>query len=735
MKKNTLFVIYLFCCMVLTAQGTYYLNNSNGETLEVAASDVEKVTSRQIYLTYPIDEYKGFSFEWEKDSLDDYATRMDESTYKVEAESLGWSAGNYVIKVIQSGVSYQLVNGGYLIRGTKGSTFTDVSGSRFVEINGGAKTTIRNLAAGSYYRITPVFVPNFFTPSLVVVNLSDTYYPIPSGSDAVVKVSSNSISKGITSEWILSDGSLNINLYNAAFDSLLSENHYSKNFMVDYFIIERKDSTPAGQSTIKLPDLIQKNESVSIFTELMKLTGWDKKMQDYIDDSYSIGADSLDFKLTYTSGSTTRQADYPAYRRYYYTGFIEPDNVYIKSGVNSAQEVISKLKSKSGIFAMYDPNNRYSYDENYTDSTNVVYRFVAYHFLNRLGNYADWTVGSAIREARAKHEYLDPQEFYETMCPNTIMKFQYSTGGGTVGLYINRRRVNEGANADRDASNVYSAAIPGVRVWTPTEMSTVEQSALNGVYHYVDNILVLNEAAADALNTRIRMDGGTLSPDFMNDPCSDGLVGKNRTDAKDGKDMCVTLYKPGFIKNFTLSTQTRFGLRLDPVGWSPYYQCSSLDFLGNYDFTVKLPPVPEGTYEIRLGTHTSPSRGIVQFYVDDQPAGIPVDLRIYATDPRIGWQADTEDAETDLINDLDMYNKGYMKGPDSWYIDYSRTNTMRAYSISLRIIIATKYFTEGESHFLRVKSLMNDAKGEFFLDYLELCPKSVYDSSDGEDRH
>lgn len=243
--------------------------------------------------------------------------------------------------------------------------------------------------------------------------------------------------------------------------------------------------------------------------------------------------------------------------------------------------------------------------------------------------------------------------------------------------------------------------------------------------------MIYDYNTADALNTRFRIDASTLSPDFLNNP------GRNRS-KPDGSRQIVTRYKPGFVQNFSFNAQTQLGLRNDP-DWSPSYQRDGLDFLGQYDFAVKVPPVPQGQYEIRLGINAAPDRGIVQVYLDDEPCGIPIDMRIYKSDPKIGAVDDNpEDVEENRRNDKDLKNRGYMKGADSWRTsnpgDVGQV-TLRAYYNSMRIILSTKTLNEGEVHYLRFKSVIDNPRGLFPFDYMELCPKSVYGSTEGEDTH
>ena len=147
-----------------------------------------------------------------------------------------------------------------------------------------------------------------------------------------------------------------------------------------------------------------------------------------------------------------------------------------------------------------------------------------------------------------------------------------------------------------------------------------------------------------------------------------------------------------------------------------------------------LPPVPEGTYEIRLGYTALASRGIIQAYYDGQPCGIPLDLRISPTSPKIGWVDDVTNEEVNQANDKSLRNRGYMKGPRSIRkYAWSSYHPFRVQSQTIRRILITTYISDDKDHYLRFKQMFDNPKAEFAFDYFELCPKSVYDSENGDD--
>ena len=162
---------------------------------------------------------------------------------------------------------------------------------------------------------------------------------------------------------------------------------------------------------------------------------------------------------------------------------------------------------------------------------------------------------------------------------------------------------------------------------------------------------------------------------------------------------------------------------------------------GIFDVTFKLPPVPSGTYEIRTGYTVGDERGVVQFYLNNVPCGIPADLRDYGGAPYIGWVPDvetgTDDEKLDANKAIDkaMRNHGYMKGMDTWRQGGDVNGTLRSHSHNLRKILTTTYLDQNQTYYIRARQVLADRKCYWNFDYLELCPKSVYDSPQGEDQH
>ena len=111
----------------------------------------------------------------------------------------------------------------------------------------------------------------------------------------------------------------------------------------------------------------------------------------------------------------------------------------------------------------------------------------------------------------------------------------------------------------------------------------MDQQALNGIYHYIDQVLDYNQETRDVVfNDRIRVMAATLSPEFMN--C--GARGNTER---------ATGFKVVEGWDFHGKTPT-MTLRKRDVWMVTYADC--IDMVGQFDVTFKLLPVPkEGTYD------------------------------------------------------------------------------------------------------------------------------------------
>lgn len=464
-----------------------------------------------------------------------------------------------------------------------------------------------------------------------------------------------------------------------------------KDIKVENGVIHSLDRvlTPA---TSAIPTLMAGDERISLFAKALEVTGLDAELQLLRDDSYTPEKNPLSI-----DGTTICRS--PKLRKFGYTVFAESNNVYAAAGIDTTSLEGLKAYAKSIYDVMYPE------DANVTDpkdKRNSLNRFIAYHVIDKTVNYNNFFYKANMALGVPLYEFM------ETFCPNTIFKVSNETGGVVI-------------NSDQ------TRGVAGAHV-LPIESGRV-QDTQNGVYHLIDNILVYDQKVVTMLlNTRIRMDVASIQPELMTNG-----IRFEKGDNPSGITGAANYYKfpDGYLKNVSIiSNNTRLYYLQGNKTWGNY-QADEMMAQGSFDFVMRFPPVPAGTYEIRFGYTANALRGIIQFYVDGEPQGIPLNMKKLATNPAIGWITDAGTLDDGIENDKMMRNRGYMKGGDS-YLMNGGPATCRNHNGALRRIICTKTWDTDGPHYLRFKSVSDVALDQFMIDYFEFVPKNVYNNPNGE---
>ena len=510
-------------------------------------------------------------------------------------------------------------------------------------------------------------------------------------------------------------------------------------------VIHRDDSVENGvvhtvdrvidATTEMLPDLMKKDSTISLFYNAMKLCKLDELMRDYKDENYTLGIDSIDEWFAQKTAVERDIVGYAESRFFGYTGFVEQNDVYAEHGINNLEDLKAYAKQ---VYDEVYPEDADVTD--YTDRRNSLNRFVSYHFLPARIVYNMLTADNVLLKCFDRRHW-DVADWYETMLPYSIMKISFPSGS-QAGRYVNRR----GVQNRKDNRGVFE---PGAKIKSPSEAGR-DLVAVNGVYHYIQDIITYGEVTQTVvLNERMRIDATTLSPDFLTSgarghsvvgtggvPSYPGQYGRSSdsADPNVNPNHCLG-FKRGFVTNFDFTQKTHMHVRNRYLNfWS--YQGDELLISGMFDVTFRLPPVPEGDYEFRIQTCLGFSnRGIMQVYFDGKPCGIPLDMRKDGVDPSIGNKPDSDlgDDEAIAAYDKALHNRGWMKGPASYgNINQDGTGSpfwMRNGMTEMRRIWTTFHSDGKTEHYVRVQQKLDLGDlGTFAFDYIELCPRSVYNN-------
>lgn len=459
-----------------------------------------------------------------------------------------------------------------------------------------------------------------------------------------------------------------------------------------------------------LVEAIALDDEFSLFYEALVATGLDENLRMIKDDSYVPPQDWVERENAREIYNYAWQR-VPRERKYGFTALMESNSTYAENGINNLDEL--KAYAKQVYDAMYPGDASIS---DVTDRRNSLNRFIAYHLLvkklpmrlfvekyDHTGmNYA--STGET-HSVRGENGDIDMYEYIETLCPNTLVEVRTYRPTNEYNLF-----------------NMIPGTGQAIRL-----TDNFDNDALNGVYHEIDNILVFNADVERMLSTkRLRMDVSSFFPEFVNNNIRIGnsLIG--------GGLYSERYYIPrGFCERIR-SSETTAVHYFNADDRFCDYQGDEMHLVGLYDFDITTVTIPPGTYEVRFGYQPTYLRGVAQLYWDGVPTGIPLDLRLNANDPDIGYEypgTNSRDPEG-FENDKAMRNRGYMKGPASfkviaewWYSGASARMEEQA----LRRILGIYTFNEWSTHTISIKAVKS---GEFMFDYLEFVPLEVLEYED-----
>ena len=478
-----------------------------------------------------------------------------------------------------------------------------------------------------------------------------------------------------------------------------------------------------------IADVMKENPKISIFTNAIIQTGLKDSLYKYRDAEWN--PDEYP-RYKYTSHVNRETATVPDTKEYGFTAFVPTDSVLkVKYGITSVEQLYHKACQIYDKMYPEDASGESHDFQNITNPKNPLWRLVAYHIIDR--KIQGWNYLTPRNDIGIITTKMNPVDWYETMLPHTMLKFEKLTvlkyaGSDQIGeRYVNRRYDDEykvrGALIERTVETEY------------------DNEAINGRYFYIDDLLAFDETTRDVVdNVRIRMDFATIFPELeTNIIRQNGDVKQQDPEYDETAKYGRNYYFPnGYLKNVKSSG---YFVYRRPHDWYDCYEGDEFNLFGNFDFTFKIPPVPyEGDWQIRLGYAAEGTRGIAQIYLDGQPQGIPLDMTKTLNDASLlgaDWKADYSTMTiTELAADQKaLKNKGYYRGAAGGYRYNQGSTTTTEFAtwyITLRRVLCTAHLDPNQDHYIRIRcvSTKQGNDNEFMLDYLELVPKSVYGVTD-----
>lgn len=488
------------------------------------------------------------------------------------------------------------------------------------------------------------------------------------------------------------------------------------------------------------------DERFSIFYEALTRTGLEKELEDQ-------------YKTVNTSNLPTPTSGYyiPQTCKVGFTVFAETDEVLNRCGIFTFDDLAAKAaewygKSASGSrgetegWYDYYRNNgiQVSTGTDYTNENNVVNMFVRYHILKTALSKDVVVLDHNVLTGYGYNG--DAYDYYETMLPKTLVKAWKVKSLNKI--YLNRYQTNNTLTDEVESmgsSSLHEVKFKGVEVLTGDVLEP-----MNGYIYPIDTVLVYDsQVPLKVLNERIRIDALTM----LGEISSNGFRGM-RCDAlqaiSGNKNDARIRFPVDFFDNVVVyngnSTQIDMNVIAAP-GAKDYslYKGDSFQGMGIFDFAIKLPPVPDGVYEIRINLDCMTHGTMLQYYIGEksdmaamQPMDIPLDMRIDIINEgfaaaklvEIGCVDINNDAEATadrgLASDKVMRSHNYMRGPLSVVRSSDGTTITRFSGHQLRRIMDTRDLKQ-QDYWLRLKTVLDDGNTErkFQVDYVEFVPISV----------
>lgn len=490
--------------------------------------------------------------------------------------------------------------------------------------------------------------------------------------------------------------------------------------------------------------IVDEKEGYLVYAKLLQACGLLDTLSAARDEVYESMYKRGDLKDLRTHPSYNSSPGYlPEHRKYGYTLFAEPDEFWVSVLGKPYNEITVEDVKQKVIEWGYYPNATTGTD--YANTDNVLNQFVTYHLLPyRIP--ADKLIihyNEKNYSLTTKAPTVAMQELYTTMGKRRLLKIFESRESN--GIYLNRFPVLKNGRRENYHENYCEDSKAGFRI----DVDHANTDLMNAVIYPISHEFMPGEALAYTEDTRdnlqrqrMRFDVAGLFPEFMNND----IRGQTVTAAR---NMCVgipvsTQYR--YLDDLEMTDETDFYYLMGRgLGWFNYLG-DEFNIVGRYEYTLRLPPVPKaGTYELRVAVQSNSGvRGMCQVYWgtdrDRLPAqGIPLDMRMggqwrHTTAGNFpstaGWETDNSD-DDDYNAEIDkkMRNNDFMKGPEHYIAGApGGTTTARQAPDKLRRIMVRANMDPDKVYYIKFKSVLDDINKEFYMDYIELCPKEVYDN-------
>lgn len=427
----------------------------------------------------------------------------------------------------------------------------------------------------------------------------------------------------------------------------------------------------------------------------------------------------------------------PIHRLYGFTIFSETDDFWRSQGLNpqeSSATLLPKLQEWIYNNKQYSEEyDKFNIDENFTSPDNLLNQWITYHILpmRMPTDHLVFHISESGYFKSTPYSYGVPvAEYYASFGKRRLIKLFESKE--SEGVFINRFPVLDNGRRGTNHEIKCDADKVGCRVGKDSEMAIVNDM-VNCCIYPIDKPLAYTDQVRNNLGKeRIRFDGMSLFPEAMN----------NDIRLKNGVgERYVHVYIPNTVTSYDYFHDMQMNEQTNFIYYNTAYttrwcnlHTDEMKAVGRFEIMFTLPPIPRrGIFEFRYKVLGNDARGVQQIYFGSDPsnlpvAGIPLDLTMRSDHPLFGREEDTDDDDYNAEVDKKMRNNGAMKGAKSITEAGESNISERELKEEVRRIMWRGYMDPDKTYYLKVKSVLDSDRKEFYMDYMEYCPKEVYDN-------
>ena len=493
-------------------------------------------------------------------------------------------------------------------------------------------------------------------------------------------------------------------------------------------VVHLVDKVLAGNTDL-LADYIESEGHFKLYGEALHATGWRDSLM-LLDDETYVQATTKPSNDPYSS-----TCYFPAAKKFRYTALLETDSVLALNGIHTLDDMREYAER-------YYPEGADLPDD---DKRSSLSRFVGYHLLpvmltsNQIVNTRDLVITQTwMDEDWRRENYRDGRFWLEQyLVPMadesiiTVQAFQWGDQPAQKPVFNDERNCYDPkyTNMAEEEEDVVTL-----------DMAHSNLDCQNGVIHALTGMLVYDKDKIGRImrGKRFRMDFTTFLPELRN---NDIISNK-----------CYYIPE-GYCKKLRYEESSNVFAKYVGDNMHSDYLHDFMEMWGMFDVSITVGPIPEGSYEVRIGYRVNTNhRGITQFYFDGVPCGIPIDMRLKGTDASIGWEQayvytqvnnpyigswgeGNPDDYYGYENDKSLHNRNFMKAPDSFgskeLLISGVTGGVKASArndpYALRKVLGIFSWPEMATHEFRVVQMLD---GSCHFDYIEFIPTNLLEDED-----